>query len=93
MRMSGSESGSSSSGSSEESDGPKSPPTPHKIQSLDENSLRLDETFLAISPKISRSNGFSTSHLVIHPATINNTSNTANNNTNKPLKSQGTNKT
>jgi len=76
-------SGSSESGSnSEESDGPKSPPTPHKIQSLDENSLRLDEAFLAISPKITR-NGF-TNH--VHQA-----SNTANN-TNKPLKSQGTNK-
>lgn len=28
----------------------QSPPTPHKIQSLDEKSLRLDENYLAISP-------------------------------------------
>lgn len=28
----------------------KGPPTPHKIQSLDEKSLRLDENYLAISP-------------------------------------------
>jgi len=81
IKMSGSDSSGSGS-SAEESDGPKSPPTPHKIQSLDENSLRLDETFLAISPKITR-NGF-TNH--VHPA-----ANTANNtNTAKPLlKSQG----
>lgn len=39
----------------------KSPPTPHKIQSLNEKSLRLDENYLAISPV---KNGFAHNHLI-----------------------------
>ncbi|CAL8120091.1 unnamed protein product [Orchesella dallaii] len=56
----------------------KSPPTPHKIQSLDEKSLRLDENYLAISP--STKNGYA-----------HNNHHTANNA--KPLNSTHQNKT